>query len=235
MRVHPSNFQIDGIHRTSYLKALSAYAVWQRSFRSTKTSAVAVWSILRALGIDEPLATESLQAGVNLISFSCDKLLGGPQAGVIAGDEALVQRVRRNPMYRAFRVDKLILQSLEATLRASLQQDWQSIPALRMILARPEELRQRAEQIVSRLVGLPVQVRESESAIGGGSTPDQTLPTWVVELSSGSPSALEQRLRTGEPPVICRIQHDRIIFDMRTLSNEESAPLISAIRAAAMC
>jgi L-seryl-tRNA(Ser) seleniumtransferase len=165
-------------------------------------------------------------AGVNLLSFSCDKLLGGPQTGVIAGDAELVARVRRNFMYRAFRVDKLIIQALETTLAALLQQDWERVPALRMIFTKPEELKRRAER-VSAVVG--GKVRESESPIGGGSTPDQVLPTWVVELEVQNANAFEQELRRSEIPVIARIERDKIVLDMRTVADTEIERLILAV------
>ncbi len=186
---------------------------------------------LRTQGIDEPLVSESVAAGVNLLSFSCDKLLGGPQTGIIAGDAELVTRVRRNPMYRAFRVDKLIIQALEATLLALLQEDWQAIPALRMIFTQSNELKSRAER-VAMLLGSYSTVRESESPIGGGSTPDQTLPTWVVDLTVVNPNAFEKQLRSNEPPVVARIEHDNVVLDMRTVAETEVNELVAAVKRA---
>src|SRR5581483_1129215 len=186
-----------------------------------------------AQGMDEPLVAESLGAGVNVVSFSCDKLLGGPQSGIIAGDAELVRRVRRNPMYRAFRADKLIIESLETTLRHLLIQDWNAIPTLQTIFTPLDEIRARAERVAARLEGLQAEVRESESPIGGGSTPDQTLPTWVVELNVPKPNAFEAELRQADIPVIARIERDKIIFNMRTIADEEEEALIAAIRAAA--
>ena len=231
LRVHPSNFQISGFTERPALKELANLA---RESKITlyEDLGSGCFADLRAIGIDEPRPTESIEAGVNLVSFSCDKLLGGPQAGVIAGDEPLVQRVRRNPMYRAFRVDKLILQSLETTLRSALDHDWKSIPALRMIFTPLAELRERAERIAAQLSGLQIDICESESAIGGGSTPDQVLPTWTVELTVEEPVSFEQRLRLCETPVICRIQQERIVLDMRTVSRDEEAELVSAVRSA---
>ena len=176
---------------------------------------------------------DSLAAGVNLVSFSCDKLLGGPQSGIITGDPELVQRVRRNPMYRAFRVDKLIVEALEVTLRHLLTENWQAIPTLRMIFAEPRELRERAERVLRRLKDIDASVRESKSAIGGGSTPDQTLPTWVIELKVLNPSAFERCLRLGQVPVIARIERDKIILDMRTIADEEEELLAAAVQIAA--
>ncbi|MBV8552984.1 MAG: L-seryl-tRNA(Sec) selenium transferase [Acidobacteriaceae bacterium] len=231
LRVHPSNFRVSGFTARPELKALSELAN-KHAIPLYEDLGSGCLADLRSLGIDEPLVKESLHSGASLVSFSCDKLLGGPQAGVISGDESLVRRVRRNPMYRAFRVDKLILQSLETTLHHVLRQDWQSIPALRMILAPLEELHARAQRIGSQLSGLDLEFHKAESAIGGGSTPDQTLLTWTIELKVASPAAFERRLRSGDIPVICRIQRDRIVLDMRTVSDEEEALLIAALRAA---
>jgi L-seryl-tRNA(Ser) seleniumtransferase len=228
MRVHPSNFRVTGFTARPSLKELADLG---------RSAGIPVYEDLgsgclvdlRAHGIDEPLMSESVAAGVNLVSFSCDKLLGGPQTGIIAGDAELVAKVRRNPMYRALRVDKLIIQALEETLLALLRQDWNALPALRMIFAGADELRSRAERVCAALA-LKAEVLASESPIGGGSTPDQTLPTWVVAIDVSNPNAFEKRLRTGEQPVVARIEKDRIVLDMRTVAEYEAAALIAAVR-----
>jgi len=231
LRVHPSNFRVTGFTARPGLNELVELG---------RAQGVPIYEDLgsgclvdlRAHGIDEPLVTESLAAGVNLVSFSCDKLLGGPQSGIIAGDLELVQRVRRNPMYRAFRAGKLIVEALETTLRHLLTENWQAIPTLRMIFADAREMRDRADRIAKRLEGLDPTVRESKTAIGGGSTPDQTLPTWVIELTVPNPTAFERRLRLGQVPVIARIERDRIILDMRTIADEEEEALAAAVQIA---
>jgi L-seryl-tRNA(Ser) seleniumtransferase len=187
---------------------------------------------LRTRGVDEPLVRDSLAAGVNIVSFSCDKLLGGPQSGIIAGDAELVTRIRRNPMYRAFRADKLIIEVLQTTLRHFAREDWKAIPTLRMIFAEADEIRQRAERVVRRIEGVEARVRKGESAIGGGSTPDQTLPSWVIELNVASAARFESKLRSAPIPVIARIEREKIILDMRTVSDEEENALITAIHTA---
>ncbi|MGI9074494.1 MAG: L-seryl-tRNA(Sec) selenium transferase [Bryobacteraceae bacterium] len=232
LRVHPSNFRITGFTARPELNELAELG---------RAHGVPVYEDLGSgcvmdlgpHGIDEPVVADSLAAGINLVSFSCDKLLGGPQSGIIAGDPELVQRVRRNPMYRALRVDKLIVEALETTLRHLIAEDWQAIPTLRMIFAAPEEIRARAERVLRSLKSLDAAVRESKSAIGGGSTPDQTLSTWVIELSVPNPTAFERCLRVGQVPVIARIERDRIIFDMRTVADEEEELLVAAIQSAA--
>jgi L-seryl-tRNA(Ser) seleniumtransferase len=232
LRVHPSNFRVTGFTGRPELKELVELG---------RAHGIPVYEDLgsgclvdlRPQGIDEPIVADSLGAGVNLVSFSCDKLLGGPQSGIVAGHPELVQRVRRNPMYRAFRVDKLIIEALENTLRHVLTENWQAIPTLRMIFATSEEVHQRAKRLLHKLGDIDAAVRESESAIGGGSTPDQALPTWVIELSVPHPAAFELRLRLGQVPVIARIERDKIILDMSTVANEEEESLAAAVQIAA--
>jgi L-seryl-tRNA(Ser) seleniumtransferase len=134
-------------------------------------------------------------------------------------------------MYRAFRVDKLIVQALETTLTALLRQDWQAIPALRMIFTSADDLRERAERVCAAL-NLNATVLKSESPIGGGSTPDQVLPTWVVAIDVPNPNAFEKRLRLGEPPLVARIEQDKIVLDMRTIAPSEIDALIAAVKSA---
>ena len=231
MRVHPSNFHMTGFTSRPSLKELAELGR-ERGLPVYEDLGSGSVVDLSMAGITEPLATESLCAGANLISFSCDKLLGGPQAGVIAGDPELVERVRRNPLYRAFRVDKLILQALQATLHYHLKRDWQRIPVLRMILAPLEELRARADRVRSKLENPCCEVRQTKAVIGGGSTPDQTLPTWVVEVSVAEIARCERRLREGSVPVIARVGGDKLILDMRTVADDEESLLVEALLAA---
>jgi L-seryl-tRNA(Ser) seleniumtransferase len=231
LRVHPSNFRMAGFTARPELEELVQLGR-ERGIPLYEDLGSGCLVDLRGQGLDEPLVSESLAAGVNVVSFSCDKLLGGPQSGIIAGDPELVARIRRNPMYRAFRVDKLIIEALETTLRHVLAQNWEAIPTLRMIFEPLEEVRGRAERLLVQLDSSMARIRESESAIGGGSTPDQALPTWVVELDVASATAFERRLRSAPIPVIARIEQDKIILDMRTVSEEETGALLVAIRAA---
>jgi L-seryl-tRNA(Ser) seleniumtransferase len=230
LRVHPSNFRISGFTARPELKELSRLGR-ERGVPIYEDLGSGGLVDLKSQGIDEPLVADSFAAGVNVASFSCDKLLGGPQSGIIAGDAALVERIRRNPMYRAFRADKLIIQALEHTLRHLLLQNWTAIPTLRMIFAEATEIRARAERVAVALSAMTVNVREAESAIGGGSTPDQILPTWVVEIDVPNPVQFERRLRAASYPVIARIELDRIILDMRTVAEEEERALITVILA----
>ncbi len=231
LRVHASNFHISGFTARPELKELTGLGN-ERGIPVFEDLGSGCVADLRAQGIDEPLVARSLATGVNLVSFSCDKLLGGPQAGVIAGDAKLVTRLRRNPVYRALRVDKLIIQALETTLGHLIRQDWQAIPALRMMSDGLDGIRTRAERVAASLADMRASVRRDESVAGGGSLPDQTIPTWVVELEVSGAAAFEQRLRTGACPVIARMEDGKIVLDLRTVEDREVDDLKDAVRAA---
>ncbi len=225
LRVHPSNFHVSGFTARPDLRELCTLGV---PVHEDLGSGCLV--DLRRFGVNEPIVRDSLDAGVNVVSFSCDKLLGGPQSGIIAGDATLVQRIRRNPMYRAFRVDKLVIEALETTLRNLLTEQYETNPTLRMIGQDTSALRQRAERIASEFDS--AQVREGNSPIGGGSTPDQNLPTWLVTLNVQNPVHFERALRDAATPVIARIEKDQVVLDMRTVSDEEIEPILAALHGA---
>ena len=231
MRVHPSNFRMEGFTSKPELSALAALGR-ERGIPVYEDLGSGCVADLRRFGIDEPLVGDSIRAGVNLVSFSGDKLLGGPQAGILAGDEEIVRRLRRNPMFRALRLDKLIHQSLEATLRMTLLERWESIPALRMISTTAEALRERAMRMVERLEGVRAEAIPGESVVGGGSTPEQSLPTWTIAVECANVVEAERRCRANEPPVIARIEDGRLIFDLRTVFACEEEELARAIEAA---
>ncbi|HEX6896943.1 MAG TPA: L-seryl-tRNA(Sec) selenium transferase, partial [Bryobacteraceae bacterium] len=168
--------------------------------------------------------------GVSLVSFSGDKLLGGPQAGLLAGDSKLVTRLRRNPMFRALRLDKLIYQALEATLRSLLLERWTDVPALAMIMTRPEELRTRAEHFLARLDGVQARVVEGESIIGGGATPEQPLPSWLLAIDCRDVVEAERRCRAANPPVVARIEDNRLVLDLRSVFPGEEDDLARIVR-----
>jgi L-seryl-tRNA(Ser) seleniumtransferase len=179
---------------------------------------------------------ESLGAGVDVVCVSGDKLLGGPQAGVIAGRKELIKRIRANPLFRALRVDKLTYAALEATLLAYVKQDYSAIPALRMIYTTAAEIRSRAESFLSRIRsmrGARAEIIEGASIIGGGTAPTTTLPTFLVAITSDrhSPEELLRRLRSQAPPVIARIDDDRLVLDLRTVFVEDEESLVTAFAA----
>jgi len=229
MRVHPSNFRISGFTARPELGELVALAreTGLRVYEDLGSGCVVD---LRPLGVDEPLVAASLREGADLVSFSGDKLLGGPQAGLLIGNPELISRLRRNPMFRALRLDKLIYQALEVTLRHLLLEQYDRIPALRMISETPQRVRERAGALLARLSGLDAELVPRTSVIGGGSTPEQAIPTWLIAIRSRDVMDLERRLREGDPPVIGRIEDDRLLLDLRTVLPEEEDALAAALQ-----
>jgi L-seryl-tRNA(Ser) seleniumtransferase len=228
LRVHPSNFRMEGFTLRPSVEELATLAQ-ERGIPLYEDLGSGCLADLREYGIDEPLAQDSLRAGADLISFSGDKLLGGPQAGILAGKHDLVARLRRNPLFRALRADKLIYHSLETTLRNVLLQKWDAIPALNMIRGSAESMRARAEQLLEQIPGELIQ---GQSVIGGGSTPGQALPSWLIALDVSDAARAEHRLRQGDPPVIVRIDKDRLLIDLRTVFPDEDGDLTAAVKAA---
>ncbi len=227
LRVHPSNFRMSGFTARPELKQLVALGR-EHGIPVVEDLGSGCVVDLRAFGIDEPPVQDSLRAGVNVVSFSGDKLLGGPQAGILAGDAELVTRMRRNPMFRALRLDKLIYQALETTLRALVFEEWDRIPAIRMIRLSAEEVRTRTERLLAQLPGLRGTVKAGQSVTGGGATPEQEIPTFVLAIA-GNARAIEAKLRLGTPPVIARIANDRLLLDLRTVAPEEEEALAARL------
>jgi L-seryl-tRNA(Ser) seleniumtransferase len=230
LRVHPSNFRISGFTGRPPITALVELGR-ERGLPVYEDLGSGCVADLSPFGIDEPLVTASLSAGADLVSFSGDKLLGGPQAGILAGKPELVARLRRNPLFRALRLDKLIYQALESTLRNLLLERWDAIPALAMIRQPAETIRARAEALATRLPRLRTDIVEGRSLIGGGATPEQSIPTWLIAIECADAAAAERRLRAGDPPVIARIENDRLLFDLRTVFPEEENALAAAMEA----
>ena len=184
----------------------------------------------------EPLPRASIAAGADLTLFSGDKLLGGPQAGVIAGRKEWIQKIEKDPLMRAFRLDKMTLAALEATLRLYLNEEraLREVPVLRLLSIPLEELRRRAEALAERLraaPGLTATAREDSAYVGGGSLPDQAMQTWVVEVEAAgvSDAELARRLRTGEPAVMGRLQGGKLLLDVRTVFPEQEEGLVQAV------
>ena len=228
MRVHPSNFRISGFTARPELRELAALGR-ERGIPVYEDLGSGCVVDLRAFGIEEPLVSDSLSAGVDLVSFSGDKLLGGPQAGILAGRHEVVERVRRNPLFRALRLDKVIYQLLENTLRNLLLERWDDVPALAMLRQSAEQIRQRSLALVARLPGLRAEVIPGESVIGGGATPERSISTWVIALDCIDSVEAERALRAGDPPVVARIEDGRLLFDLRTVFGAEEEVLLAAM------
>ncbi len=238
LRVHPSNFSVVGFTEQPTLEELVELGK-KRILPVCEDLGSGCLTDLSPQGFEEPLAGASLAAGATLVTFSGDKLLGGPQAGIIAGKREFVERVRKNPMFRALRVDKLTIAALEATLQAYLRGALDDVPALRMIRASAEEIGRRALAFVERLKRevtfgeVEVDIRDGWSVIGGGSTPQQQLATKVITISSvrSSAAALEARLqeKSQTMPVVARVEEDRLVVDLRTVFPEQEPDLIAAL------
>jgi L-seryl-tRNA(Ser) seleniumtransferase len=184
----------------------------------------------------EPTASASLKAGVDVITFSGDKLLGGPQAGILAGKREPLERIRKNPLFRALRVDKLTIAALEATISLYLQGKPQAIPALRMIQLSREAIHQRATCMAEKISARPhfsARVQAGDSVIGGGSTPAESLPTTLLAVTHSRYSAqeLEKLLRQNSPPVIARVEQDTLLLDLRTVFEDQDEELLRALEA----
>ena len=239
LRVHPSNFTIEGFTARPTLREIvdvgrrlqipvaedlgSGYLC-----RAGRTSS--------ATGLAEPAVEDSVAAGVDVCCFSGDKLLGGPQAGIIVGRAPIVDRIRRHPLMRALRVDKMTYAALEGTLVEYLAgRAATAIPIRRMVTMPLEQIRARADHLASALGALPgwrTAVVTGASAIGGGSAPEVDLPTALVALERTGlgVSALEGRLRGLTPPVIARIERDRVLLDLRTVFPDQDEQLLELLR-----
>ncbi len=238
LRVHPSNFKVTGFTDKPSLEELVTLS--RRSgLPLVEDLGSGCLVDLSAHGVSEPTVRQSVEAGVSLVMFSGDKLLGGPQAGVIAGQKELVGRVRRYPLFRALRVDKLTIAALEATLGAYLRAAWDEIPTMRMIRMTPQELKRRAENFIRELrPELPldeveIEIADGASLAGGGSTPSQSLPTKIIRIASARYSAtkLEQRLRRAPAgvSVIARVEDERLVLDLRTVFPGQEPLLIKTL------
>src|SRR5262249_18658198 len=184
---------------------------------------------------DEPVVAESIAAGADVVCFSGDKLLGGPQAGIVAGGHETLDRIRRHPLMRALRVDKLTYAALEATLEEhAIGRGQEGVPVQRMLRLTADEIGARAAPLAAapHPSGRPARLPHGVSAVGGGSAPGAELPTKLVELSRDGMTAdrIEQHLRSLDPPVIARIQDDRVVLDLRTVLPEEDVRLAALRR-----
>ncbi len=232
LRVHPSNFRIEGFTERPSLAEVAGLG---ERLRIPVVEDLGSGCPRTIDGLDEPAVDESIAAGVAVCTFSGDKLLGGPQAGVIAGRRAEIDRIASHPLMRALRVDKLTCAALEATLLAhATGRAGEEVPVARMIETPVARLEERAEALRARLAetaGLAVSVAAAEAAVGGGSTPGVTLPSraLAVEAAGRSAAALAAALRAGSPPVVGRIADGRLLLDLRTVDPREDEALAEAV------
>jgi L-seryl-tRNA(Ser) seleniumtransferase len=233
LRVHRSNFAITGFTEQPSLAELVALAR-RCSIPLLEDLGSGALFDLRSVGIaNEPGVLDSLRAGVDLVTYSGDKLLGGPQAGLISGRSDLVARLRSNSLFRALRVDKLTYAALEATLLAYVKHDHDVIPAIRMMRLSKEEIERRAETLTAQVNSpkLKLELLDGESIIGGGAAPTAVLPTRLIALAHRDLSAdqLCARLRQFDPSVIARVEEARVLFDLRTVFPEQDADLATVL------
>jgi L-seryl-tRNA(Ser) seleniumtransferase len=241
MRVHTSNYRVKGFTKTVGIEELVALAKKHNIPVVDDVGSGAAIDLARFDLTGEPLVGEGIKAGADVVLFSGDKLLGGPQAGLIAGRAAVIQQVEKDPLMRAFRLDKMTLAALEATLRLyrDPEKALREVPTLRMLTTPAAELKERCERLAARLRGTAglaaVEVRQDVAYVGGGSLPDRALPTFVVALTAANVSEAEfaARLRAGTPAVVGRMQDGKVLLDLRTVIERQENELTEAIRRAA--
>jgi L-seryl-tRNA(Ser) seleniumtransferase len=239
LKVHPSNFRIVGFTEAPSIEELADLAR-EAGVPLMEDQGSGLMDTLPDSLAPETTAPDALRGGAGVVTFSGDKLLGGPQAGLVAGLRAFVEPMRRNPFYRALRVDKMTLAALDATLvEHEAGRATRTVPVLRMIHAPLEEIRSRAEALTSRLAesapDLEASLLDAQSAVGGGAAPTVGVPTVVVSIIHPrlSPDRLAAALRAGEPPVVVRVAEDRLLVDLRTVPTEDEPILLEALVRAA--
>jgi L-seryl-tRNA(Ser) seleniumtransferase len=241
LKVHTSNFRILGFTAEVPLKDLAALGA-ARSLPVMEDLGSGCLVDLSPYGIEhEPTVQETLRAGVDVVTFSGDKLLGGPQAGIILGKKNFIERIKKNPLNRALRIDKLTLAGLESTLRVYLDENRvrNLLPVMGMLTLPLKDLEGRARRFRKKLEKeisgeCQITLREDSSQVGGGSLPLQGLPTRVVAIRPVriSAAALEERLRRSEPPVVARVKEEEVLLDLRTVARKEEAALLEAVKKA---
>ncbi|MDR5708995.1 MAG: L-seryl-tRNA(Sec) selenium transferase [Armatimonadota bacterium] len=238
LKVHRSNFQLRGFVADVPLQEL-AHLGRRAGIPVVYDLGSGAMVDLRSRGLPyEPTVPEAVASGCDLVLFSGDKLLGGPQSGIVVGRASLLERLRTHPLYRVVRADKLDLAALEATLRLYLDPEraWQRIPVLRMLSAPVEDLRGRAERLAQRLVGvgLTAEAVPSEAEAGGGSLPGSVLPSYAVRLRHPSlpAHAVSGQLRAATPPILARVQEETVLLDLRSVLPEDDPDLEAGLVAA---
>jgi L-seryl-tRNA(Ser) seleniumtransferase len=236
LKTHTSNFRVEGYAKSVNIEDLAELGRKQGIPVLHDVGSGCLLNTEKYGLVHEPTPQESIAAGADLIFFSGDKLLGGPQAGIIIGRLELIQRLQKHPLARAIRIDKLSLAGLSATLIHYLHQEAEEkVPLWRMIATPPKELRRRAKRWQSQLQ-VTTSVEPCQSTIGGGSLPGETLPSWALTLSSPAmpdgPDQLLRRLRNSKPPVVARIEDNRVLLDPRTVLPQDDKILLKIIMAA---
>ena len=235
MKVHTSNYRIIGFSETPALSDLAALG-HRHGLPVIEDLGSGCLLDLNPFGIhDEPTVRDSLKAGVDVVSFSGDKLLGGPQAGIILGKKKYVDILKKHPLNRAMRVDKMTLAALEATLRSYAAGSEEDIPVIAMLSAQPEALREKAAQLADLLTsaGISCEIIPTEGQVGGGSVPGHGLPSFAVAFA-GDVNGLEEALRLGAVPIIGRIHDGKYLLDVRTLFEADFPVIAEALREAAL-
>jgi L-seryl-tRNA(Ser) seleniumtransferase len=234
LRVHRSNFEITGFTEQPPITDLTALARKQNIPLLEDLGSGSLFD-LRAVGVEgEPGVLDSLRAGVDVVSYSGDKLLGGPQAGILSGRGDLIARMRANSLFRALRVDKLTYAALEATLLAYVKRDHETIPALRMMRLSKADVEKRAAAIKENVSSaqLQIEVIDGESVIGGGAAPSAVLPTRLLAVTCRGLSAdeISARLRASDPPIVTRVDDGRILLDLRTVFPEQDQAVTAGLQ-----
>jgi L-seryl-tRNA(Ser) seleniumtransferase len=236
LRVHRSNFFMGGFVESPDTESLAALARAKRIPLVEDLGSGAIIATEKAAPIEhEPTPAEALKRGVDLVCFSGDKLLGGPQAGIIAGKARHVAALKREPFFRALRCDKLILAALQTTVDLYLSGETSAIPALAMMQLSNDQLRQRAKQIIARLHkrALRPEIGEGKAQIGGGALPRSTIQSVTLDFVADEPAAFAERLRRGSPPVIGYVAAGRFKLDLRTIFPRQDEDLVTALCSAA--
>ena len=235
LRVHRSNFQITGFTEQPSLSELVELAR-KRNIPLLEDLGSGALFDLQSIGINgEPGVLDSIREGVNVVTYSGDKLLGGAQAGLLSGNATLISLIRSNALFRALRVDKLTYAALESTLLAYVKQDYDAIPALRMMRLSETEIGRRAEALVNGLKvdGLHIDIVKGESLVGGGAAPSSALSTRLIAVTSKALSAdeLAYQLRKSDPAIVTRVEDGRLLLDLRTVFPEQDRHIASALEA----
>jgi L-seryl-tRNA(Ser) seleniumtransferase len=235
LRVHPSNYRVTGFCEAVGIAELAALGKERGLPVIDDVGSGCLYDLSRHGLTDEPIVGDSLRSGADLVLFSGDKLLGGPQCGIIVGRANLIGRLRANPLARALRVDKLTLAALQGTLEIHRAgRAFTDIPVLQQLTLTADDIRPRAERLLSQLQALISNpnifcLQAVASASGGGALPELPLPSWAIAISAASADDLSRRLRLGEPAILTRIQDGRVLIDLRTVLAADEEAMIGRL------